>query len=414
MTRGEVSIMNRTGFALTIIFLCIMALSCAKTEAPQEEAKGVPVTVIKPEVRDITVYYDTSSTIEAADVRTLSFAVPGKIAEMFKNDGERISKGEIIAELDRESYLNGLKAAESNLALSLKRNNAANVENQIHQNQLEDAENELADKENDFNRYKRLLDENVITQKEFEEKETKYKGAKLAVDNAQSTLKLSKGQIATTLDAIDAATAQRDVARKQYEDAVIRAPFDGTINNKMADASMVTGPGQPVYQVVADGDLKIEASLPERYINSVYESSNVLLTVPNNHFVNSLQKVTMVHRDVSARTGNFGVTIDLKDIDGALRHGMFAHLNFEIDRSMNTLSLPVEAIIELTGEKIVYIANNNKAVKTVVKTGLTSKEYIEILDGLSKNDNVVLSGNKYVVDDTVIRIIEEDSTGDTD
>ncbi len=399
--------MNRTGFAITIIFLCFILLSCTNTEAPQEELKGVPVTVIKPEVKDIVLYYDTSSTIEAADVRTLSFTVPGKIAEMFKDDGERISKGEIIAELDRESYLNGLKAAESNLALSLKRNNAAKVQKQIYENQLEDAENELADKEKDFNRYKRLRDENVITQKEFEEKETEYKSAKLDVDNAQNAVKLSLGQIATTQDAADAATAQRNVAKKQYDDAAIHAPFDGTINNKLADASSVTGPGQPVYKVVADGDLKIEASLPERYINSVSEGSNILLTVPNNHCLLKLQKITMVHREISAKTGNFGVTIDLTDINGCLRHGMFAHLSFEIDRSANTLSLPVEAIIELAGEKIVYVATNNKAVKTVVKTGLASKDYVEILSGLSKDDNVVFSGNKYVVNDTDIRIIEE-------
>jgi multidrug resistance efflux pump len=402
--------MNRTGFAITIIFLCFISLSCAQREAPQEEAKGIPVTVIKPEVKDIVVYYDTSSTIEAADVRTLSFTVPGKIAEMFKDDGERITKGEIIAELDRESYLNGLKAAESNLALALKHNSSAKVQKQIHQNQLKDAENMLADTEKDFNRYKRLRDENVITQKEFEGMETRYKSMKLAVDNAKSALKLAEVQIATTQDAVDAATAQRDVARKQYDDAVIRAPFDGTINNKMADASSVTGPGQPVYEVVADGDLKIEASLPERYINSVYEDSNVLLTVPNNHCVLKLQKITMVHREISAKTGNFGVTINLTDINGCLRHGMFAHLSFEIDRSANTLSLPVEAIIELAGEKIVYIAMNDKAIKTVVKTGLVSKDYVEILSGLSKDDNVVLSGNKYVVDDTDIRIIEEKST----
>ncbi|MCD6217166.1 efflux RND transporter periplasmic adaptor subunit [bacterium] len=401
--------MNRTGLALTIIFLCFISLSCANTEAPQEEVKGFPVTVIKPEVRDIVVYYDTSSTIEAADVRTLSFTVPGKIAEMYKDDGERISKGEIIAELDRESYLNGLKAAESNLALALKRNNAAKVQKQIHQNQLKDAENMLADTEKDFNRYKRLRDEKVITQKEFEGMETRYKSMKLAVDNAKSALKLAQVQIATTQDAVDAATAQRDVAKKQYDDTVIHAPFDGTISKKMTDTSSVPKPGEPVYEVVADGDLKIEASLPERYINSVSEGSNLLLTVPNNHYVNNLQKVTMVHREVSAQTGNFGVTIDLKDVNGALRHGMFAHLSFEIDRSANTISLPVEAIIELAGEKIVYIAKNNKSVKTIVKTGLVTKDHIEILSGLSKDDNVVLSGNKYVVDDTDIRIIEHKS-----
>ena len=198
------------------------------------------------------------------------------------------------------------------------------------------------------------------------------------------------------------------------ESNVIRAPFDGTISKKMTDTSSVPKPGEPVYEVVADGDLKIEASLPERYIGNVSNGANVLLTVPNNHAVLEPQNITMVHREISAQTGNFGVTIELQDVNGSLKHGMFAHLSFEIARSDNALSLPVNAIIDLAGQKIVYVAQNGKAVKTPVKTGLVSKEYIEILSGLSKDDNVILSGNKYVVDDTDIRIIGEDSTGDTD
>jgi multidrug resistance efflux pump len=403
--------MNKVIIAIITILISFSAFSCHKPKAVAEEIKAVPVTVVKPETRDISILYNTSSTIVADDVRLLSFATGGTVAEILKDSGESFSKGDTLARLDSEYLRNNLTAASSNLAVSQKQNTAANVEKRIYELQVANAKTGFADAERELNRFIRLHDENVATDSELERKQLDYDFAKNQLETAQKTLKLSESKIATTLDGIEAATAQLASAKKQVGDAVLIAPFDGTITTKFIETSAVVGPGTPVFQVVASGNQKIEASLPERYLASVTEGSTVFLTIPNSGCVMTPQAITLVHRNIDPMTGNFGVTIQLTDTNGCLEHGMFAHLDFVIDSKENVMSLPVNAVLTLSGEKIVYVREGDKAIKKIIETGIESSEYIEITSGLSGNEEVILSGNKYIVNDTVVKVIAPETTG---
>lgn len=403
--------MKKAIITIIAILISISAVSCQKPPAVVEEVKAVPVTVVKPEMRNISILYNTSATIEADDVRLLSFAVGGKVAEILKDSGESFTRGETLARLDGEYIQNSLSAASSNLALSQKQNSSANVEKRIYELQVANAETGLADAERELNRFKRLHEEDVATDSELEEKQTDYDFAKNQLESAQKTLKLSEGKIATTLDGIDAATAQLASAKKQVGDAVLIAPFDGTITTKFIETSAVVGPGSPVFQVVASGGQKIEASLPERYLNSVSEGSSVFLTIPNTGCAMLPQAITLVHRNIDPMTGNFGVTINLTDTNGCLKHGMFAHLDFVIDSKENVMSLPVSAVLTLSGERIVYVREGDKAIKKTIETGIESSEYIEITSGLSGTEEVILSGNRYIVNDTVVKVITPNLSG---
>jgi multidrug resistance efflux pump len=397
--------MNKAIIAIITILISISLFSCQKPKAVVQEVKAVPVTVVKPEMRNISILYKTSSTIVADDVRLLAFAAGGTVAEILKDAGESFVKGDTLARLDSEYMRNNLSAASSNLALSRKQNSAANVEKGIYELQVANAEIGLADAERELNRYKRLHEDKVATDSELERKQTDYDIAKNQLETAQKTLKLSEGKIATTLDGIDAATAQLDSAKKQVGDAVLIAPYDGTIMTKFIDTSAVVGPGTPVFQVVASGGRKIEASLPERYLSSVTEGSTVYLTIPESQCQMLPQKIALVHRNIDPMSGNFGVTIQLTDTNECLKHGMFSQLDFVIDSRENVMSLPVNAVLILGNEKIVYIREGDKAIKKVVETGIESSEYIEITSGLSGTEEVILSGNRYIVNDTVVKVI---------
>jgi len=402
--------MRKVGLTILILLIMLSIISCAKKAAkPSETVEGVPVSVIKPQTRDIVVYYDTSATVKAQDVRELSFAVPGKVVSLSKESGERIKAGEILAMLDRETYNNALKAAESGLESARNGLAAAQQQKNAAENQLKDAENRLAQIEKDYQRFKKLHDEGVVTDKEFEEIELGYKSAQLGAESARSALKMAESQVSSAEEGVKASTAQRDMSKKQFDDAVLSAPFNGTVNKKFVDKGAVVNPGEGIYEIVADGGMKIESSLPERYLGDIKEGSTVLVTISAIDCLLSPQLVSLVYRDVNKDTGNFGVTINLKDVDGCLRHGMFAHLSFEVARHDKVLTVPVMAVIELSEGSVVYIVENGKAVKRQVATGLSSKEDVEIVSGLQGNEDIILSGNRYVVDGSAVRVIGKES-----
>ena len=397
--------MRKVGLTILILLIMLSIISCAKKAAkPSETVEGVPVGVIKPEMKDIVVYYDTSATVKAKDVRELSFTVPGKIASLSKDNGEKIRSGEVLAMLDRATYQSALNAAESGLQAARNGLAAAEQQKKASENQLKDAENRLAQIEKDYQRLTKLHDQKVITDKEFEEIELGYKSATLGVESARSALKMAESQVSSAEEGVKASTAQRDMSKKQFDDAVLSAPFNGTVNKKFLDEGAVVNPGEGIYEIVADGGMKIEATLPERYMNEVKEGSIVLVSIPEIQCNLLPQPITLVHREINKDTGNFGVTIDLKDVDGCLRHGMFAHLSFEVARHDKVLTVPVMALIELSEGSVVYIVENGKAIKRQVVTGLTTKDDVEIASGLQGGEDVILSGNRYVVDGSAVRV----------
>ena len=401
--------MKKLIFIIFTIFLLFTFISCSHDEVVEEESKAIPVTIVKAEQRDIVIYHRTSSTIEADDYRSLGFTVDGDVVEMLKAEGERINKGEILAKLDSGYFSSDLKVAESNFALSQKMHNAAKIEVEIYSNQLADSENDLIDSEEEFERYQRLLADKVATKREFEEKELALKSTKLKVGIAENTLLLAQGQILTTKDSLDAASAQLSSERKRFRSTILYAPFDGTVSVKSIKVGAYIKAGDPVYELVSDGALKIETSLPERFMNMVQNGSTVLVAITGGKCHLGVQQITRVHNDIDSKTGNFDVTVELDDSNNCLRHGMFAHLKFEIERKKDVLSIPGDAILEMNGERIVYIVENEKAVKTIVTTGLESSDYVEITSGLSSAEDIILSGSRYVVDNTLVRVIKPES-----
>ena len=112
--------MNKIEILFVSIILCFSFSSCQKPPEVVEEVKPVPVTVVKPEMKDISVTYSTSATIISDDARELSFAVGGTVKKIFKDEGETFSKGDVLAELDRTYLQNNLNAVSSNLSLTKK------------------------------------------------------------------------------------------------------------------------------------------------------------------------------------------------------------------------------------------------------------------------------------------------------
>ena len=89
---------------------------------------------------------------------------------------------------------------------------------------------------------------------------------------------------------------------------------------------------------------------------------------------------------------------------------MFASIKVVLDQKENTISIPLNTVIEKNNEKYVYIIDeNNTAHKTIVETGLKNENFIEITNGLKMQDIVVVKGQDFISDGSIVSVIESES-----
>ena len=108
---------------------------------------------------------------------------------------------------------------------------------------------------------------------------------------------------------------------------------------------------------------------------------------------------------VDPDTGTFKITIEVSDPTRRLKPGMFGRINIVYDMHPQALQVPRSAIIDEAGETSVFIVEDEKAVRRLIRTGYTNKGHIEILDGLTGSEKLVVVGQAGLRDGSKVSII---------
>ncbi|PKL96955.1 MAG: efflux RND transporter periplasmic adaptor subunit, partial [Gammaproteobacteria bacterium HGW-Gammaproteobacteria-7] len=198
-----------------------LVVSCSDKPQPPTP-RPVMVTQPKPATDDWTAF---AGTVVAHEQPELAFRVAGRITSRTAEVGERVREGQVLAELDRADFVLQVDASQAQLASAR-------------------SDLELARSERD--RYRSLLDERLISQSDFDARNTRLEAAQARVREAQ---------------------AQLSVAQNQLAYARLVAPADGVIVERRAEAGQVVSAGQTVFVIAVSGAREIAISVPEREIS---------------------------------------------------------------------------------------------------------------------------------------------------
>ena len=220
-----------------------------------------------------------SGTIEATQAN-LSFQIPGRIAKVHVQEGQAVTKDQIIAELDRAEFESRLTQAEANLARSQKAKLQMETALNIYKSTLpaevsraeanaRSAKDTLADTEKNYRRYEELFQKGVVTEKERDTLKLACDVARSRLAESEAVLKLARGNL-TKIDAarqeIDAGTSQIDAARAAAKQAFIQlgytkltSPQNGIVTSRNIEPGEIVTAGREVITVsdLSRVDLKI-------------------------------------------------------------------------------------------------------------------------------------------------------------
>jgi len=332
------------------------------------EAASTRVEIMKTEILPMVEQgFEESSTLEAKEEVILYPKVSGRLEKLFKHKGEYVKRGEPIALLDHREKDAKIRSAQAQVLVG----NA----------QLAQAQAELENASMEQSRYERLFKEGYATQQQLDSKKTLYRTAKAQVDLAQAQLRASRAEV--------------EALRVDLSEYRLEAPFSGVIleDYDHAPGNMIT-PNTAVVRLADTDTLKATIQAPESRISriSVNMPARLSITGMKGESFEGTVRFISPFVDTATRTTRVEVYVDNAATGHLLKPGMFAQVFFVENRLEDALLIPAGAVTEEKGEFRVFTVREGKAFRQKVIPGIRKGEDLQILEGLTPGDLLIIRG----------------------
>jgi RND family efflux transporter MFP subunit len=366
------------------------------------------------------------SRTEATEEVQLAFRVPGQIFELPVNVGQRVEKGELIAQLDTRDYkirvrslASGIEEAKATLKAMKAGARAEDIN--VLEAELKGAESALNEAKLRYDRYDNLHQTNAVPKSAFDEASAGYDMARARVEVIRQNLQ--KGKTGARQEDIEAMTArieslqaQLDAATSALDDTSLKAPFTGYISTKYVNNFQNVPAGQPIVKLQDLSKLEITVGLPEdlitrsKYFQSISCSFEAF---PGRTFE---ARIKEIGTEASQQTQTYPVTVILdqpKDVE--LLPGMTADVRIALAPSSNPghhpLELPATAVFtDQSGKQLVWVFDEQSSTvrQREVEVGAMTSGGINVLEGLKSGEWVVTAGVHYLQDGKKVRLLEDE------
>lgn len=345
---------------LWIIALLVMLPGCKK-EAETDEEEAVPnvevevATVAQSPIRQIILATGTLNALPNRDIQ-VSALVAGRVVNLSVVEGDKVSKGQELAQLDSSTYLDQLKQAE------------ATLEN-AKQNEI---------------RLSKLFERGIAAGKE---KEDAHKELLIA----QSEYDTAKTQVARTR---------------------VTSPISGVVVKRFLNVGeQVDGTAsQPIFEVGNFEPIELTATIQASLVQYVHEGEDAELKV--DAFGNAVfpAKVIALLPKIDTNTNTVTARIQTPNADHRLRGGMFATASIIAAVHPNAANIPASALVVANNEPKVFVVQADSTVQErPVKTGWRDGDRIEILEGAKSGERVVTTGSYGLGDKMKVTITNKSS-----
>lgn len=285
---------------------------------------------------------EASGTLEAVEVN-VSSKVAGQLLQLNVAEGTKVQAGDTLAILDHEMLtlqlqqaVAGVNAAEAQY--DLLKNGAREEDLKLASESLVQAEASFATAETDYKRIKELYEQHSVSQKHFEDAESRYTITKAQRNGAKQNLqKLQRFARPEDLNAakarVEQAQAQANIIRKQIKDSYIIAPASGTITHKPVEEGELIGTGSVVVKISRLEKMELRIFVSETELGKVKLGGNadvVIDTYPDKTYPGTVVYVSptaeFTPRNVQTKDERtklvFGIKLEVENMNGELKSGM--------------------------------------------------------------------------------------------
>jgi RND family efflux transporter MFP subunit len=226
--------------------------------------------------------------------------------------------------------------------------------------------------------------------------------ARAELDTAVSQRAVAEGRYQDAIEEVrnrQAILVQRrselGIARQQLADTAIISPMDGAVSERQASVGQYLAAGTPVATLVRTDPLRLRVAVPEREAKAVRIGQAAELTVEGDPTLYE-GRVVRLSPAIAESNRTLLIEAEVPNPRGLLRPGSFAKADIVVEAGQTIVTVPVDSIVTFAGIEKVLTIGADKAIEKRVRTGRRLGEQIEIIEGLSVGDRVVLKPGNLV------------------
>lgn len=334
---------------LAVFTVLLMCVGCSD-KAQKTHSEEIAVRVINVGSKSATAESEYVGVVNSSVEADLSFQVPGQVKAVYVTEGQTVRKGRLLAELECDNLVSSDEAAKASLR------------------QAQDG----------YDRLKALYDNGSLPEVKFVEIQTQLEQAK----------------------------SMASISAKNLKEARLTAPFDGVITTKSIESGESVIPATKKFTLSKLKPLEIKVSIPENEISSVKIGDPCTVSVAavqNGAIAGCVAEKNVIANRLSH---TYEIKIKLEEDPQNVMPGMVCNVHMNAAEGTSTATLPAKVIqMDADGNHFVWCVKNGAATRQQVTVGKLAPSGIEILSGITTQDEIISDGSHKVCEGTQVKVL---------
>ena len=380
--------------------------------AANAEPVAVEVTTAAAIKRELPRFFEATGSLAGDQQTDVAPQTSGKVVAVGVDIGSYVRRGQMLVRLDDaelklrvaqaatqvEQAKAAVRQAEEKIGL---RSGQAFDPNRVADVAAAKVTLELAEK--NLRRAEKLIESGDVSRSFYDEQRARRDQLKEQYEVALAQARQNYAGVDVARTNVANAQAQLALAQKNLQYAVIPAPIDGYVTERVADLGEYVSPQQKVVTIVRTNPLRIRIDIPEQSIAEVKVGQSVSIATsawPDKNFAG---RVARIAPNVSATSRTLTVEAEIENSNNALKPGQFATVRILQERAEPAVLIPARAVVNEAGVNRVYVIKNGHAEQRLVQMGQTDGDLIEIKNGVAADEQVATSNLEHLTDGVAIK-----------
>jgi RND family efflux transporter MFP subunit len=290
--------------------------------------------------------------------------VAGRLEEVYVKLGDRVARGQRIARIEDQELREQVKQAQAAYDVSRAT--------------IRQREADLKFAETNLERSRNLFERQLLPRQTMDDADARHQAAVAQVDLARAQFAQSQARL--------------DELRITLANTTIVSPVNGFVARRAADPGAYVSQNAPVVDVVDISLVRLVANIVEKDLRQIQSGESAAVEVdafPGEKFAGRIARVAPV-LDPATRTAS--IEIEIPNPGFRLKPGMYARVELTVAQRNNALTVPSNSLVDLDGQRGVFLAQNDKAAFRPVEVGIEEAARVEILSGVEEGDPIITTG----------------------
>ena len=324
----------------------------AQSKEPETPtATATPVAAATVETGTAAAHFSGTASLQAENEATVVARVGGVAERVLVEEGQFVESGAPLVQLDDDRLRLEVQRAEVTLA-KLKRV---------------------------YERMQTMRDKQLVSAEEYEQARSDFEAQQVAYD----------------------------LATLELEYTTVRAPISGMVSKRHVKTGNMVRANDATFEITDFDPLWAVMHVPERELDKLRVGQPATLRLDALPDATFDGRVKLISPTVDPETGTFRVVVEVRDPSRTAKPGMFGRVRVQYDTRDGALLVPKSAVIEEDDVSSVFVIRDTIARRTTVTTGYSDENRVEILNGLTAEDTVVVSGNSALRDSAYVEIVTQ-------